>query len=81
MGKLLYNIELWGHINKTLTTKLNKIMIKAANIITKFSLYGRTDEKILQEVGWLDFKSTVKAACYKLMFKLINSNEGNCLSI
>ena len=80
MGKLLYNLELWGHLNLTLSNKINKLMVKSANIVTKYSHIGRTDDKILQEAGWLNFKSTLRATCHKLTYKLINSLEGNQLT-
>ena len=77
MGKILYNLEIWGHVSQKFCKIIDKIMIKCAMIMTKFTMFGRTDEKILNSIGWLPFRQTVKLASFKLAYKIINSQDNN----
>ena len=79
IGKLNYTTATWGRINRKYTNKINKIIIKTANIITKYKYMGKTDEFLLRTINWNKFEKLYLNSCYKLTYDTINSEDNTMI--
>ena len=77
IGKIHYNIDVWGLLSRTVRNKVEKISINTARIILKNESFGKTDEQVLKIRKWFNIKDTYENTICKTTFKVINGSDNH----
>ena len=76
ISKLNYHIEIWGLCSKTQLSKIDKILVDTASIITNLK-YGRTDIFIMKEIKWKFTNERYEDSIIKITRKILNQDTSN----
>ena len=71
-SKLLYGIEVWGAAPDYLTKKVQTTIMKAARTIVGTKSYRWSNNKTLQEIGWLSVEQQITLTAAKTGHKIIH---------
>ena len=80
IGKINFNIPVWGNICMELKNKINNIIYKTVNGITSDIWFGRETRWKLKQLNIPSYFQILKDSCFKQTFKYLNTNHNNMMS-
>ena len=73
-SKMLYGMEIWGSAPDYLTKQINTTLMKAARVVAGIKSYRWSNNRTLQELGWLNTQQQITLTSAKVGHKLLHRN-------
>ena len=75
MGKIRYNLAVWGNLALKYKNKVNAVILKTVQILTRNLYFSKSIEQVMNLLNIQDFFQMYHNTCYKQVYSNLNIKD------